>query len=312
MRKFVLFFIALIACCNVIAQTNGTVRKIVALLPEQSFYLNGGFRASLGGKSRVFYKIDLPSNAVEWYYSFSTTLNPQSGSYLKLASQLTKFIDVSGTTAIATELLFSPTGVAFADVYLFDRQNVDAFMQKADLSGTRLRSFISGSRENYKQGVVPIKDIRKGTWYLGFKNPSTTEGINLSLEVVAIVEEKIQQTEEQEKAQLYGSMGWNAYLGKDYAKSIEYSKRALQLEPNMPWVKCNIALCKLVQDNSECIDDYVEAIASCKKAVNTKQLLQAALKDINDATTLNNGLRNSTAILSLLRQELNRLNSNGQ
>lgn len=307
MKKILLSIICLLFCICAIAQGNGRVRKVVTILPEQDVYLNGGFRATVGGKSRTFFKVDLPPNTVEWYYSFSTSSNPRGGNYLKLASQLTRFVDVSGATAIATELLLSPTGVAVADVYLFDRQNVDAFMRKDDLSGGRLRWLISGSRENYKQGVVPVRDIRMGTWYLGVKNPSTVDGVNVSLEVVAIVEEKVVPTESQEKAKLYGTMGWNAYLERNYTKSIEYSKKALQLDADLPWVKCNIALCELVQNNKECVDDYVEAIASCKKASNSKQLLQAAIKDINDAISANGAFQNSNTILSLLTQELNRL-----
>ncbi len=100
-----------------------------------------------------------------------------------------------------------------------------------------------------------------------------------------IVEEKstVQKSDAQTKAELYGTMGWNAFQRNEYDKCIEHCKKALQLESNLPWVKCNLSLCYLVQSKSEYLESYVDAIACCKKSSHPKDYLEAALKDIQDA-----------------------------
>ena len=301
--KATLFVVAfLLSSIFTFGQDYKIVRKVVTILPEQDFYLNGGVRADFGGKSRVSYKIDLPLNTIGWVYSFTTSINPKSTDNLKLAAQLTKLIDQTGAMAIATEAILAPTGVASADIYLCDRQNIGLFMEKLDKFDWK----ISGSRQNFKQGVVPIKIEKQGTWYLGIRNPSAVDGINVKLEVVAVVEERVPiiKTETQTKAELYCNMGWNAYLQNDYTKCIELSKKALEYDSTSPPVKCNIALCYLVQNKAECLDSYVDAIAACKKSSQPKEYLQAALKDINDALGKTPDLSNANDIITLLKQEL--------
>ena len=170
-------------------QTKTTSRKVVQIMTEQNFYLNGGVRASLGGKSRTFYQIDLPKNTVEWYYIFTATESENSNEALNLVPQLTKALDPTGMTGILASSILSPTGSNSCDIYLMDRANADAFLEKVDLNGGTYSYNISGSRENYRNGTVQIKNILTGTRYIGVKNPSSTAGINVKLEVAAIVEE---------------------------------------------------------------------------------------------------------------------------
>ena len=307
--KYALFFVLTITSIVSDGQEYSTKRKVISILPEQSFYLNGGVRASFGGKSRVFYVIDLPKNTLGWVYSFSTSTNDRGRNNLKLAAQLTKLIDPTGMTETAVETVLAPSGVSSADIYLCDKQNIDLFMQKADNNGHPIRYFATGSRENYRQGVVPVKMKGGGLYYLGIKNPEEVDGINVNLEVVAIVEEKtlVQQTPEQEKAKLYGSLGWNAFTENSYAKCEEYCKKALEYDGSAPWIKCNLALCYLVQNKPESVDVYIDAIASCKKSDNPKAYLVAAIKDINDAVVKLGLLPNAADILNLLHSELNRI-----
>lgn len=158
-------------------------------MTPQTFYLNGGARASMGGKSRTWFNISLPQNTVEWYYSFSTTKGESSTATIGLLSQLTKLYDPTGMTAIATNAIFTPTGAGVCDIYLMNRKNADAFIEKVDNWGGSFSYQVSGSRQNYKNGTVQVRDITSGNWCLGFKNPSSTEGLSITFEVVAIVEE---------------------------------------------------------------------------------------------------------------------------
>jgi tetratricopeptide (TPR) repeat protein len=160
------------------------------ILASQDFYLNGATRGAIGGKSRTFFEIKLPVNTVEWYYSFSTTPNVGQKQNTELFSQLTGLLSKSNVYTFAATAIFSPTGNGGAcDIYLLDRANLDKFYNKEDLLGNNFTYFIQGSRENYKNGVVQIKDITKGTYYLGFRNSSLSTGTNINVEVVAIVEE---------------------------------------------------------------------------------------------------------------------------
>ena len=70
-----------------------------------------------------------------------------------------------------------------------------------------------------------------------------------------------------DKGILYGNMGWKAYekkKKKDYKNALRYSKKALTFDPNLTYVKFNIALLNLVQSKKETVDSYLEAIASSK------------------------------------------------
>ena len=163
-------------------------QKVVKVMSPQTFYLNGGTRATFGGKSRTWFNISLPPNTVEWYYSFSTSKNENSSISIELISQLTKLVDPTGLTAVATTSILTPTGAGVCDIYLMDRRNADAFMKKVDNSGGTYYYQVSGSRQNYKNGTVQIKDITTGNWCLGFKNPSATQGISITFEVAAIIE----------------------------------------------------------------------------------------------------------------------------
>src|SRR5882672_5365176 len=68
------------------------------IIEKRAYYLNGGARASLGGKSRVSIKIDLPKNTRKWYYSFSTTPGENGIQLLNLGIQITSALTSGGFT----------------------------------------------------------------------------------------------------------------------------------------------------------------------------------------------------------------------
>ena len=177
---------------SITGQNYKKIRKVVPIQTNQSFYLNGGTRATFGGKSRTSLLITLPKNTIEWYYVFSTSPNEGNSQSINLVAQLTKIIDPTGVTAIATTALFAPTGNGGAcDIYLVDRPNLDKFIKKVDNLGGSFSYILEGTRENFKNGVVQIKGINSGIWFLGFKNPSASTGVNITVEVAAIVEETV-------------------------------------------------------------------------------------------------------------------------
>lgn len=105
--------------------------KTVSLYEEQTFYLNGGLRASVGGKSRVTYKIELPANTVEWYYSITVEKKEANNiEAVNLFAQLTRLIDKTGIAGIVASGLLTPTGSGTCDAYLISGNNVSAFLAK--------------------------------------------------------------------------------------------------------------------------------------------------------------------------------------
>jgi len=190
MNKKYLLIVLLIFFFESFGQTVSKVRKVVSVMPQQTFYLNGGGRAIFGGKSRTYFQITLPKNTVSWYYTFTTKEGTKSTA-LNLVPQLARYFDPSGLTSLSLSAILSPTGSSSCDIYLMDRKNADAFLEKVDNWGGSFSYTISGSRQNFKNGTVEINDKVNGICYLGFKNPSGSTGINITFEVAAIVEETI-------------------------------------------------------------------------------------------------------------------------
>lgn len=285
MKQALLILTFLSLTANSIGQSIQKERKVVQVMTPQTFYLNGGTRATFGGKSRTWFNIQLPPNTVEWYYSFSTSKGENSNVSIELVSQLANLIDPTGLTAIASSSILTPTGAGVCDIYLMNRQNADAFIEKVDNLGGSFSYMVTGSRQNYKNGTVQINDILNGNWCLGFKNPSASEGIAITFEVAAIVEEDklIQKTETEQKAETFGTLGWKAYERGDYDKCLELSKKALEYNSELGWVHNNIGLVMLIKgDYTSAIDSYSNAILFFKKLPNGKQYLSEAIKDLNN------------------------------
>lgn len=163
--------------------------------------LNGGARAMFGGAfgaaSRVEVPVVLPENTVEWYYSFSTspasTGNLQGG--LLLALQLGNVISsltpagiataiVNGLSQKSIQTLQIPSGSIPINAYLLDEQNVNPFLNK-----TQFSRFINESSERSTQGLMKINTITQGSYFIGLQNISSTSGVIITIEVVAIVAE---------------------------------------------------------------------------------------------------------------------------
>ena len=146
----------------------------------------------VGGNSRIGFKVDLPPNTVEWYYAFTTEPNKSTEQNIQLENQLRFLLQTSGFSGSLLSLIKIPTGQGLIDIYLTDRNGYDIFFEK-DFWGmwkyTSPGHNIEGSRTNVKDGKVQIDDLKKGSHFLVIRNTSGTTGVNVKLEVVAIVEE---------------------------------------------------------------------------------------------------------------------------
>ena len=64
--------VALCVFISAEAQVLKTKQTVTPIIQERAIYLNGGARASVGGKSRETIKVDLTVNTKAWYYNFTT------------------------------------------------------------------------------------------------------------------------------------------------------------------------------------------------------------------------------------------------
>jgi len=193
-RLLLLDLILLLTYLQGNSQVESFQNKVVQILEPQTFYLNS--KTKIGGKNRIDFQIILPENTVEWYYSFTTAENKDanSASGLNLLTQLSRLVDETGISATALQTVFSPTGTYVCDAYLMNAPGRQEFYQTNEMGGwsyTKPSSYLEGTRENFKNGVIPIKQLTSGTFYLGFRDPSTTEGEWITLEVAAVVQERV-------------------------------------------------------------------------------------------------------------------------
>lgn len=290
------------------AQILKTKQTVAPIIQERAIYLNGGARASVGGKSRATIKVDLPANTKTWYYSFTTKPGESGISNLNLAIQLgTLAMDPMGLTKTALEKISVPNGSASIDVYVLDQNNSDLFMNKVDQNGGVYNYFRDGTVLNTRSGLIQLTEIRQGTVYLGVKNPSAFEGININIEVVAVTEEIENLPEQQSEAITMGSLGWKAFERGDYDRCLELSRKAIAMDETLGFVHFNIALSLLMKGlNSEAVDAYTKAIAVTKKTSIPKQTFEGAIQDLNNNMSKFPSPADARDILSILVDEIKR------
>lgn len=190
--KLFLAFLVVISPVICICQSIEKTYRTVQVIKENEFYLNGGRISMVGGKSRLRFKVPLPSNTVKWYYAFTTEEGDNPTKQIQLFTKLTRAVDTYGITELALNELMSPKGTGICDVYITNTENSNVFMEKSDyllLGGKSLLHHKSAFRGNSSRDVVPIDNISHDDIWICFKNPSPSIGVNVKLEVVAIVEE---------------------------------------------------------------------------------------------------------------------------
>lgn len=314
--KLYITFLSFLLTFSASAQEVVKSYESVTIIKSREIELNGGTRATFGGKSRESIKIDLPENTVEWYYSFSTSAGQSGTKNLNLATQLgatlaTKSnpvgiaLSATGITKEAVKAIEVPQGSSSVDIYVCDRTNIDKFNEKVDNWGGSYSYIIEGTVENTKQAVVQVNDVKEGTWYVGLKNPSSLDAVNITIEVVAIVEKEsiVQKTEEQEKAELYGGLGWKQFRSDNYEKCIEYCDKANSYY-ELGWVNANKGLSQLILGKeSDAMDTYINAITLIKKQNNPDYVFSEVIQDLQNVINKNPELTGASDIMEIIKME---------
>ncbi len=250
----------------------------------------------------------MPANTNAWYYSFTTKPGESGISNLNLAIQLgTLAMDPSGLTKAALEKISVPSGSASIDVYVLDQNNSDLFVNKADLNGGTFYSFRDGTISNTRSGVIQITEMTRGTFYLGLKNPSMWDGININIEVVAITEQMEQMPDQESEAITIGNLAWKAFERGDIDRCLELSRKAIAMDETLGYVHFNIRLSLLVKGlNSDALDAYTRAITVTRKTSIPKRTFEGAIQDLNNYMSKFPSQSDAQDILATLLDEVKR------
>ncbi len=88
------------------------------------------------------------------------------------------------------------------------------------------------------------------------------------------------------KAVLYGNLAWTYYLQGDFQKCLDYSGKALAIDPKLYYVKFNIALTNLRTGNLEQATKLYGDLKK-EKALISESELSGAIEDLKDLKTKN-------------------------
>lgn len=160
----------------------------VTKMPVQTIFLNSttdDFQKL--GHSKSLIPVELPPNTVEWYYEYVVSKDASIASELSkkfdLDAQLAKYVaQPAGPNNISLNALNPPSGNDVADIYLIELEHCENFMKNG-----HIEYFPTGSRLNYKSGIVQVKDLKMGKPFIGVRNKDINYGVNISLQVVAVV-----------------------------------------------------------------------------------------------------------------------------
>ncbi|MDP2334899.1 MAG: hypothetical protein Q8N05_00315, partial [Bacteroidota bacterium] len=151
---------------------------------------------------------------------------------------------------------------------------------------------------NYKKAY----DVEPGEQPAGAQNNSSSNNSNSNTNNDSSNNNQETNTEA-DKGMLYGNIGWKAFERGELDKCVELSKKALTFNPNLCFIKFNIALVHLIQEKDEALDEYVGAIADIKDDKTPKNTLSGAIEDIRNQKVKTPNLKNLKDVEDLLFSE---------
>lgn len=157
---------------------------VVIIAPAQSFYLDSRIMSNLNGRSRLTIPVNLPEGTVRWYYSFAASESKNEPlEWVGLAGQLTKLYDRTGIASEVINRLVKPAGTTVCDIYVLNTEGVPPFEDKDDINLIVDKDF---SRQNMAGGIVEVW-VKNRRPVIGLSNPSIKTGINVKIEISAVV-----------------------------------------------------------------------------------------------------------------------------
>ena len=182
----ILFLFILIKIAPLKSQipTQDSAFTVVTIAPAQSFYLDSRLMSNLNGRSRLTIPVILPEGTLRWYYSFAASESKNEPlEWVGLAGQLTKLYDRTGIASEVINRLVKPSGTTICDIFILNTEGVLQFENKDDVNLIVDKDF---SRQNMTGGIVEVW-VKNKRPALGLSNPSIKTGINVKIEISAVV-----------------------------------------------------------------------------------------------------------------------------
>lgn len=206
MNKIIILLLSVI---SITCKAQESKEEAIEVLSPQIFHVNSV--TSLSGSTRKVVQLKLPANTIRWYYTYSASRDVNKVKEVQhtynLLAMLSRFIDESGTCAKAINYLGTPPGSDYCDVYLLSSyDDVSKFESKEDYISSKFIYHRPASQEGFVAGTKEVTDPKyiRQTQYLGFRNKSMSYGVDVSLQVVAIVSknDEVSWTTEQKRCLL--------------------------------------------------------------------------------------------------------------
>ncbi len=183
MKNLLLALLVFCATFQSNAQTSRQDYMVVPIISQQSFYLKAASVNKRHSSSGQILQVNLPANTVAWYYTVTTRTGHGQFSNSDLTGQLVKMVDpASGITNKASVRVSAGSGLC--DVYLMTNPlEVNKYINNRPA----VSFLMNDSREHYISGAVMVKDFLDGSCFLVIRNPNSSGGVNVNIEVTAIV-----------------------------------------------------------------------------------------------------------------------------
>ena len=303
MKRFTYTFFCLTLCLSfVYAQQNrlyDTTFTVVTLSSPQSFYLDSRIVSQISGRSRLTLPITLPQGSLSWYYSFSAMeAKNEPMEWVSLASQLTKLVDKSGISAVIISRFVQPTGTASCDIYVLNTEGVSQFEQKNDDKWQYDRNT---SRQNMTGGIVQSA-VSNRQFSIGLSNPSLKSGINVRIEISAVVG-KLAPIYNQNR---HSNDSSSEHLWSNKEREILFQRFQSSFQGKLTPSVTEVSTCILAKTMKHFTPQEFNL-----KALGEQEVLIAIMKKDCYSETHNEALENSVMELESMKLKINELEQKG-
>lgn len=301
-----IFFIVFVHTFFLNYGQNDLKQQVVSVHSASTYTVNS--KNYMGnGKTVVPISIFLPDNTKELVYTISTSKRGSVFSGSSILAQSSELLQKSPNPIFNfAGVLIAPTsneGVSNnykVNTYFLDDKNYQLYsgnlpsMHYPDLS-----------RQNITTGTVGVRFPQnltiKGRHWLILENQSEWTGVDVSVEIIAITEQKEQEQEENilssgnSKSNMLYKLGVGFLNRKQYDKAEEHFSKSIEIDENNGLSRTNLGLIKLINgENDEASSLYIEAVNIFKKdKLNGKNNL------INEYNNLVNYMKNNAYSLAL-------------
>ena len=302
MKQIITTFLVFTCCLTILISQQSrpydTAFTVVTLTSPQSFYLDSRIVSQINGRSRLTLPVQLPTGTVRWYYSFAAMESKNEPmEWVSLAAQLTKLVDKTGISATFISRFVQPTGTAACDIYVLDTEGGRFFEDKDDKKWQYDRNT---SRQNMTGGVVESY-VSKPNFVIGLSNPSLKSGMNVRIEISAVIAKLIPVYNKNRQTNLSNESLWSGAKREAIFQEFQSSFEG-KLTPSVS----EVSMCMLSKLTNNFTPEEFDA-----KVKSEKEMLASWMKKDCYIETKNEGLEKRMIELEAMKLKINELEQNG-